>query len=419
VTAGFYTAASQKRWKELMKIGIPEFEKTHSTIKVQWEPEPPTHNMMEKMVTMYAAGTAPDIVGDCCSTLPTWAAKGMLLDLDPYIKTHWPKNWADDFLPSQLNAMVLPGVGRFAIPEYLGTMAIFYNKDLFTEMKIPFPKSSWTFDDMAEIIEKLTVPSKRRFGALLPWDSDDRFAADLLAPFGAYLVDPKNNMKCAVNTPEGLQAVKWYYNLVYTKQAVPSWDVNNWGSSNFPGLQEQDLFATKTVAMIGEGSWMIRPIVDAVGNKFTWDLVEPPVGPVKRNTLSTTDGYGITKKTKNPEAAWEFVDFLASPTFETIMIDNAFLQPSRKSLIPHYISFARKSYPQLKTVNLEALTNAMTQQFATPEQLFKYEPQAMLAYKAVMTESLYSPKTSLTPEQIVSKLATEIDAAEQKAAAGN
>ncbi|MCL5947157.1 MAG: extracellular solute-binding protein, partial [Chloroflexi bacterium] len=345
-------------------------------------------------------------------------AKGMLQDLDPYIKTYWPKNWAADFLPSQLNAMVLPKVGRFAIPEYLGTMAIFYNKELFTEMKIPFPKSSWTFDDMALIIEKLTVPSKRRFGALLPWDPDDRFAADLLAPFGASLVDPKDNMKCAVNTPEGLQAVTWYYNLIYTKQSVPSWNVNNWGSSNFPGLQEQDLFATKTVAMIGEGSWMIRPIVDAVGNKFVWDLVEPPVGPVKRNTLSTTDGYGITKKSTNPEAAWEFVDFLASPTFEKIMIDNAFLQPSRKSLISHYINFARTSYPQLKSVNLTALTDAMTQQFATPEQLFKYEPQAMLAYKAVMTESLYSPKSSLTPEQIVSKLATEIDAAEQKAATG-
>ncbi|MCL5947156.1 MAG: hypothetical protein M1298_03940, partial [Chloroflexi bacterium] len=70
VTAGFYTAASQKRWQQLMKIGIPEFEKTHKTIKVQWQPEPPTHNIMEKMVTMYAAGTAPDVVGDCCSTLP-------------------------------------------------------------------------------------------------------------------------------------------------------------------------------------------------------------------------------------------------------------------------------------------------------------------------------------------------------------
>ncbi|MCL4543241.1 MAG: sugar ABC transporter substrate-binding protein [Chloroflexi bacterium] len=417
ITAGFYTAASQKTWKLLMDTGIPVFEKSNPKIHVTWEPEPPTTSIQEKMVTMYAAGTAPDVVGECCSTLPIWATQGMLQDLDPYITADWPKNWQSDFLQSQIDAMVMPKPGRFALPEYCGTMVIFYNRDLFNTMKVPIPTKTWTFTDAADTFQKLTVPAKRQYGALLPWDPDDRFAADLLAPFGAYLVDPKNDTQCAVNTPEGLQAVTWYYDVVFAHKTGVSWNVSNWGSSQFPGLAEQDLFATGTVATLGEGSWMIKPVIDAVGSKFQWDVVEPPLGPTgKRNTLSTTDGYAIINKSKHPEEAWAFVSWLTSPTFEKIMIDKAFLQPSRKSLLPTYINYAQTAYPQLKNVNLHAFTDAITEGYATPEQLFKYEPQAMLAYTAVMTESLYGTTSSLTPQEIVTKLASGINTAEKKAA---
>lgn len=421
IRVGLYQSASQAQWKAITAYAFPLFMKKNPDINLVWVPEPPTSNLTEKVITMYAAHTVPDIIQDCCSDLPTYASKGMLLDLTPYLKTDWPQNWESDFLPSQLAAEVMTQpyhAGRFALPTYCGTMAMFYNADRFKQVKLGTPDASWTFADWSSALTRLNDPTHRRYGGLIPWTPDDRFAADLLAPFGARLVDARNPLKCAVNTPEGLAAVSWLYDVFYTTKSVIPWNAAHWGSPSFPGLPEQGIFSQGLAAVMGEGSWMIERVSQAVGSKFKWAIAPPPKGPVTRATLSTTDGYAIIKTTKHPAEAWKVLSWLAGTEFGKILVEKAFLQPSRKSLISYYIKYAETSNPTLKSVNLTSLTDGITQNWATPEQLFTYEAQALVAYKAVMSSSLYALRPSLSPKQIVTDLATQIDQAETKAASG-
>jgi multiple sugar transport system substrate-binding protein len=421
VTVGLYQSTDQPTWKKIMQVAIPLFERSNPDIAIQWLPEPPTTNIQQKLITMYSAGVMPDVIQDCCNDLPVYAAQGMLLDLSPYIAHDWPKDWKSDFLPSQIDAMYMEvpyKAGQFALPTYCGTMGIYYNVDMFRKAKVSLPDASWTFADYAKAFSKLANPGKKQWGAMLPWVDDSRFAAELLNPFGARLVDAHDNTKCAVNTPQGLQAVTWYYDQVYVNKTVVPFNAGHWGSPTFGTLAEQAIFGQGLIACMGEGSWLLSRVVQAVGHNFTWNIAPPPLGPVRRGGLSTTDGYAINSKTTHPEAAWKVLSWMTGPQFSKLLIEIAFLQPARKSLIPYYQQYARAAYPPLKNVDLNAFSDGITEGWATPEQLFRYEAQALTAYQAVMTQSLWSVSTTWTPKEIVTQLQTQIDASQQQAAAG-
>ncbi len=425
ITVGTYQSTDQPTWKKIMAAAVPMFEKANPGIAIQWLEEPPGINIQEKLITMYAADEAPDIIQECCAYLPEFAARGMLLSLQPYIKRDWPQNWESDFLPSQINAgqMTTPrNLGQFALPTYCGTMAMYYNVDEFKAKKVGTPDPSWTFADWAVAFTKLNNSAHRQWAGVLPWTGDDRFYAALLHPYGANLVDPANKTRCAIDSSAGLAAVSWYYEQVYQRKNLIPWTGggSGWGSPTFgPAFPEQGIFGSKAAFVMGEGSWMLSRVVEAVAGKFAWNVAPLPVGPKGRSNLSTTDGYAIINKTKNPEQAWQVLSWFTGIEFSKLLIQFAFLQPSRKSLIPYYQSYARKAYPPLKNVDLTAFSDAITGGWAVPEQLFLYETQAMTAYAAVMSQSLWASTTSWTPEKVVTQLASQINTAETQAAAGH
>ena len=421
IRVGLYQSASQSQWKAITAYAFPLFMKKNPDIRLEWVPEPPTANLLQKVITMYAAGTAPDVIQDCCADLPIYASKGMLLDLTAHLKSDWPQNWESDFLPSQLNAEVMTHpyhAGRFALPTYCGTMGIFYNADRFRQLKLGAPDASWTFSHWARAIRRLNRPSHKQYGGLIPWTPSPRLSVNLLAPFGAHLVDPANPLKCAADTPQGVSALSWLYDLLYVSKAAIPWNAVHWSSPALPGLPEQGIFAQGIVSVLAEGSWMIERVAQAVGSKFHWAIAPPPQGPVTRATVSTTDGYAIMKTTKHPAEAWKTVSWLAGPEFGRILVEKAFLQPSRRSLMPYYIRFAEASNPLLKRVNLAALTDGLTKNWAKPGRLFTYEEVALVAYNAVMSQGLYAMRPSLSPKQLAAQLTTQINRSQTKAAAG-
>ena len=422
ISVGLYQSTDATTWGKIMKQAIPLFEKSHPGITINFQPAPTATNLQQKLITMYAAGVMPDIIQDCCADMPVFASQGMLLNLMPYITKSWPQNWKQDFLPSQINALYMDApynAGQFALPTYCGTMVLYYNATRLKQHHVKLPDATWTFADYANAFATVTAPSKRQWGALLPWVDDSRFAAELLHPYGARLVDAANNTKCAVDTKQGIEAVTWYYDQVYRQKSVVPFNAGNWGAPTFGTLAEQGIFGTGLVGFMGEGSWLLSRVVSAVGTSFEWNVAPPPLGPAGRGGLSTTDGYGINSKTKYPEAAWQVLSWMTGEEFSKLLIDIAFLQPARKSLIPYYQQFARQAYPGLRKIDLSAFTDGITKGWATPEQLFRYESQAMTAYSAVMSQSLWSITSQYTPQQICHDLATQIDASQVQAAAGH
>jgi multiple sugar transport system substrate-binding protein len=104
---------------EASKRGADLFTQKFPKIKVSPEPDPGKEKLFAEMV----AGTAADVMGQCCNTLPTWARKGILTNLDPLVKRDLKDAQVRDFHELQWNYFWFKESGRFALPMYMGTSA--------------------------------------------------------------------------------------------------------------------------------------------------------------------------------------------------------------------------------------------------------------------------------------------------------
>src|SRR6185503_11024406 len=66
---------------------------------VEIKAEPPPENSAQQHLTEMIAGNAPDIIGQCCDTLPFWAGKNQLLKLDDYVQRDVTADQVKDYQP--------------------------------------------------------------------------------------------------------------------------------------------------------------------------------------------------------------------------------------------------------------------------------------------------------------------------------
>ena len=93
--------------------------------------------------------------------------------------------------------------------------------------------------------------------------------------------------------------------------------------------------------------------------------------------MGTTDGFGIYKGTRYPEAAWEFLKFLISPRYGRAMSRAHLLQPARASLVDGWIADVRDQYPdKAKDMDLGAFAQGHLQGFSVTPEIFEHQDEA-------------------------------------------
>ena len=184
---------------------------------------------------------------------------------------------------------------------------------------------------MKEVALKLTQgegPNKIFGLGELPTLGDSLVAPPYLMPFGAqYLREPKED-ECLINKPEAVAALEWWQEL-RDKGAVPSpADLQNvaWPAFQFG-----------KIAMTLQGSWATPPI--RAGAKFNWDIAMWPRGPKAHVTFSAGSAYMITRDSKNPDAAWIYLNEYLSTAGQSYMWGiTGRGSPARLSAWPSYLN---------------------------------------------------------------------------------
>lgn len=161
--------------------------------------------------------------------------------------------------------------------------------------------------------------------------------------WGGHFVDPADPMRCRMADPEALAAMEWLRARMWDDKVMATFrDVENMGT--------RESFAAGKVAMVEEGSWALRDILEVAD--FPVGIAPFPAGPVRRVTLATTDGFGIFAGTKYPDAAWELMEFLISKDYGRAMAQANLLQPARASLVDEWANLVRSEFPD-KTRDLD------------------------------------------------------------------
>jgi multiple sugar transport system substrate-binding protein len=327
---------------------LDQFNAEHPDIQVFYISDP--ENLEEKMPQDFAAGTAPDVLAGCCEFFPAWANAGYLLDLRPYVQADLDPSTIRDWSQAQYQAFFTQDGKQYALPKYHGALALYYNKDIFAEANVEYPTNEWSYEDYLAAMKQLTRldgDTTIRWGSMfdVTWDRIQMHVNG----WGGHYVNPDDPRKCDMADPPAQEALEWLRARIWDDHVMAT-------VLDVEGMETREAFIQQRIAMVEDGSWALRDILEAA--EFRIGVAPFPVGPERRVTLATTDGFAIYSDTKYPEAAWEFLKFLISEDYGRAMATDHLLQPARSSLIPVWVDAIRKAYPEkAKDVDIAAFAD--------------------------------------------------------------
>jgi multiple sugar transport system substrate-binding protein len=293
---------------------VAAFEKEHPNRKLKIEVFP-INNYQEKMVTSILGGSAADIIALDAVMVADVAGRNLIETWDDHIKGLD----VEDFDKGIWSASVVNGK-LYAIPERGATGIYFYNKTMFDEVGLAYPKEGWTYQDMLAMAKKITVPGQK-YGVGIAASASDvanvytSFAPVIWANKGEFL--SADNKKARINEPEGVAGITYWTELYTKHKVVPE------GSINFSITKDVvPLFMNNKVAMFPGSSAQFTMLAANAAVKWA-----PEVGPEGWNRGGGW-AYVMPVTTKNKAAAREYVFWFVEPRNQSALMIR---QPARIS----------------------------------------------------------------------------------------
>jgi multiple sugar transport system substrate-binding protein len=262
--------------------------------------DPATYDQV--LLTDISAGTLPDIfVSADVFTEPFFEA-GLTQDLRPLAEeTGFDLDAFDD------NFLALAeheGMVGF-LPRAADVVVTYYNRRLFDEAGVPYPSSDWTYEDMLNAAEQLTVRDAdgtiTQYGATAGYTWWAYWVPMVVAEGGQILSD--DNSEAVFNSPEGMRAWGVIFDGLTNGWFVPPSVQNTMGGEYVP-------FQNGTAAM----TFTIRGLTPTFRDQLAddWDVELVPMGSAGRRTGMGTMGYAMSSQTEDPQAAWALLEYVYS-----------------------------------------------------------------------------------------------------------
>ncbi len=155
------TRTASDRWDppSYMDTLVERYTEMNPGVSIEILPELPAGDEFETWVTtQYLAGRGPDVGTQLFSEVHRHVARGWYLNLSPYLdepNPYVPGNtrWRDTFLPGVINTGTGPDGNVYVIPTGLVGTAIFYNQDIFDELRLTPPRTWAEFIAIQETIK--------------------------------------------------------------------------------------------------------------------------------------------------------------------------------------------------------------------------------------------------------------------------
>lgn len=301
--------------RELYQTFIDEFQAEQPEIRVELSFEA-WDDYHLKLPTLFAGGAVPDVVHQHIRVVQDYGHRGVLEDLAPFMERD--KVSAESYLPAILEAFSDEGV-VYALPKDSGVRAIYYNKSMFDEAGLEYPRPDWTIDEFRELAVELTVDEAGRRGSDTDFDANSR-----IQQWGYSWTDPVPTTG-GENTYSFLRARggSWYNDdysqtLLTEEPAIAHlrmfWEMRCVEGSSPTAAQfegQGNPFRQGLVAMAVDHQAMDFFLREEKPD-FQWGVTYFPAGPAGQFATTGSSGWAIPSGAENKDAGWELVKFLTS-----------------------------------------------------------------------------------------------------------
>jgi multiple sugar transport system substrate-binding protein len=309
----------------------------------------PIAEMPTKMTTAIAGGNPPDVayLGGP-SLVSNLIQAGKVESLTKYQKDIAGLDWLDP-----IKKLVTRGDDFFAMPVNSGVLGLYYNADLYKGAGLDPEKPPATWDDLVKNAKAIAKADQQIWGHYVgtkpvTWSADQVWIAYLWQAGGSWLAPDEK--KAAFNSDAGVEALKFYVDLVNEHKVTPLKAIDNIVSGND--------FETGKI-----GHMQLYPIWVLRAEAMSFPVKTAPMP--KHKIAAAPLGMGtmpIFTDSKNKEAAWTYLSWLQKPENAVSWVSGLGNLPARTSI---------KDTPAWKE---HAAKHPLMQSF------LEAQPQAQLAY---------------------------------------
>jgi len=300
------------------------FEKKFPTIKLELIHIPSQTDYRKRMAADFAAGTPADVVLINYRRFASLAVKGALAPLGPFLQKSAIIQ-EEDFYPEAITPFYWKDQ-LVCIPQNISSLVVYYNKTLFDQSNLPYPKEDWTWDDFLQTAKTLTrdmdgdgITDQHGLGT--------EASIIRLAPFvwqngGSLLNDPDQPNRLSLDEPAAVEAFQWFVDLQTRHHVVPNQQEESAESS-------ESRFQTGRLGMFlnsRRGVPTYRTIT-----AFDWDVTALPrkIDPVG---ILHADAYCMPASVKTKDLVWKFIEFANSTEGQTIVALSGRTVPSLRNV---------------------------------------------------------------------------------------
>jgi multiple sugar transport system substrate-binding protein len=314
----------------------------------------------QKIQANFAAGDPADVLYYQGWMWQAYAEDGLLTPLDDFIQA----TEMQERFPQTENYIVnTQWHGHtYMTPTDVGSLVVYYNKDLFDKRGLRYPQKGWTWEEFQEAVQKLSfVENGQRFYGWAQaggWNGTYARNINFIRRNG-YLewdrvVEPT---KALWEHEDVISALQFIVYDAIANQWSPAPDVVQGGGVGVD---------TGLCAMVLEGPWYMPRLWGELATTPTginYDVVEPPVGRAGKNfNFAHIHGHTITAACKNKEAAWKLIQFILSEEGQQIIAEGGRMCGTPDLIDRVWAPIATTKY---NFTNSEAFSNGM-REGATP-----------------------------------------------------
>jgi len=319
----------------LYRDAISAFQKDHPNTRINYK-KFPFDEYEKNLIDAFAAGNGPDIWMIHNTWLPKHKDKIQPLPQKVESKDNplmTLRDFESQFVDVAEKDLVSDGQ-IYGLPIYIDTLALYFNKEILNSAGITTPPATWEeLNNAVEAITQIDSQNKiSRSGISMGTAKNINRSTDILALLmmqsGLALYDPEIGVEFSKTIDRqdvGEVALKYFTDFSNPRSKVYTW--NNQMDYSI------DAFRNGKSAMMLNYSHHVQTL------RSQAPRFEFGVAPAPQINNSRTINYAnywaptVSKISKNPEAAWEFLAFMSGRVGSAIYLNASNRPPARRDLV--------------------------------------------------------------------------------------
>jgi len=301
-------------WRDL----VGQFNRAYPGPPVRLIEGPPATNTREDLysISFLSRDASYDIVYCDSIWVAKFAAAGWLRDLSGKLSD----GDRSDFLPVELQAGSYQGK-LYRMPAFTDAGVLFYRKDLVQ-------KPPETFEDLVRLATALRTAD--RWGFLWQGKQYEGLVAvflEVLRGYGGEWIDPQTR-QVRLNSPQAIQAVNFLRSTVGT--------ISPPAVTTYAEEDTRNIFQNGGAVFLRNWPYVWTLIQRSGGTLKDRVGIAPMVHAPGQKSAATLGGwgFGISSYSRDPERAWQFVEFVTRREQLRQVQQRQGRIPARRSLIP-------------------------------------------------------------------------------------